>query len=136
MMLPLRGLLECRLSGVRVTDLAGFYERVHGLIPIDSLKASWLIYGTGFRQGFVRTTTKRLFDIAFSVTLLLLLLPVLLIVLLLVTIVFGIPPVFWQVRVGRYGQPVTVLLRANLARTLAWTGSAVLAAALVYRSTR
>jgi hypothetical protein len=31
---------------------------------------------------------------------------------------------------------VTVLLRANLVRTLAWTGSAVLAAALVYRSTR
>ena len=31
---------------------------------------------------------------------------------------------------------VTVLLRANLVRTLAWTGSTVLAAALVYRSTR
>ena len=32
--LPLRSLLECRLNGVHVTDLARFFERVHGHIPI------------------------------------------------------------------------------------------------------
>jgi len=49
--LSLRSLLECRLNGVQVTDLARFFERVHGRIPIDSLKASWLIYGQGFPAG-------------------------------------------------------------------------------------
>ncbi len=48
--LPLRALLDCRLDGVRVTDLARFFERVHGQVPIESLKVSWLIYGNGYRQ--------------------------------------------------------------------------------------
>ena len=53
--LPLRALLECRLNGVHVTDLARFFERVHGQVPIESLKASWLIYGNGFRQTWLRS---------------------------------------------------------------------------------
>ena len=48
--LPLRALLDCRLNGVQVTDLARYFERVHGQVPIESLKVSWLIYGHGFRQ--------------------------------------------------------------------------------------
>jgi len=46
-----------RVPGARnsVTDLSGFYERVRGEVPIDSLKASWLIYGNGFEQGSLRT---------------------------------------------------------------------------------
>ena len=36
--LPLRGLLDCRLNGVQVTDLARYFERVHGQVPIESLK--------------------------------------------------------------------------------------------------
>ena len=35
--LPLRSLLECRLNGVQVTDLARYFERVHGRVPIESL---------------------------------------------------------------------------------------------------
>jgi FlaA1/EpsC-like NDP-sugar epimerase len=41
--LPLEQLLSCRISGVRVTDLAGFFERIRGEVPVESLKASWLI---------------------------------------------------------------------------------------------
>jgi hypothetical protein len=37
---------------------------------------------------------------------------------------------------GRGGADLRTLLRANLARTLAWTGATVIAAVLVYRSTR
>ena len=61
--LPLRALLDCRLNGVRVTDLARFFERVHGKVPIELLKVSWLIYGDGYRQGWLRTTVKRGFDV-------------------------------------------------------------------------
>ena len=61
--LPLRALLECRLNGVQVTDLARFFERVHGQVPIESLKASWLIYGNGFRQNWLRRVVKRAFDV-------------------------------------------------------------------------
>ena len=61
--LPLRELLDCRLNGVRVTDVARFFERVHGKVPIESLKVSWLIYGDGYRQGWLRSVVKRTFDI-------------------------------------------------------------------------
>jgi hypothetical protein len=61
--LPLRALLSARLGGIQITDLPRFFERVHGRVPIDSLKASWLIYGKGFRQTWLRGFVKRGFDI-------------------------------------------------------------------------
>jgi len=56
--LPINDLLNCRLAGIQVTSMAGFCERVEGRIPVDSLKSSWLIYGDGFRQGWLSTTLK------------------------------------------------------------------------------
>ena len=67
--LPLRGLLDCRLSGVQITDLARYFERVHGQVPIESLKVSWLIYGQGFRQNVMRAIVKRSFDLVVSAVL-------------------------------------------------------------------
>jgi hypothetical protein len=61
---------SCRVSGVPVTDLAGMYERVRGEVPIESLKASWLIYGQGFAQSGLRTFIKRTFDLLVSAALL------------------------------------------------------------------
>jgi len=48
--LPMDELLDCRTRGVSVLDLAGFSERTRAEIRIDSLKASWLVYGHGFVQ--------------------------------------------------------------------------------------
>ncbi|MDV7396797.1 hypothetical protein RZS08_35695, partial [Arthrospira platensis SPKY1] len=45
--LPIRELLDCKVRGVRVFDLSSFFERTQGQIRIDSLRASWLIYGDG-----------------------------------------------------------------------------------------
>ena len=42
-------------------DIARFFEQVHGRVSIASLKPSWLIYGNGFRQGWMRSFTKRTF---------------------------------------------------------------------------
>ena len=50
--LPLRELLDCKLMGVRVLDLSSYYERAVGQLRLDSLHASWLIFGDGFRQGY------------------------------------------------------------------------------------
>ena len=43
-------------------EKARFFERVHGKVPIELVKVSWLIYGNGYRQGWLRTSVKRLFD--------------------------------------------------------------------------
>ena len=47
--MPIRELLQAKLSGVRVEDAATTYERLTGKILIDDLKPSWLIFSDGFR---------------------------------------------------------------------------------------
>jgi len=74
--MPMEQLVVCRSKGVPVLDLAGFYEQTHGEVPLDSLKASWLIYGPGFVQGQARQVLKRAFDVLTSSFLLLLASPV------------------------------------------------------------
>lgn len=102
--LPLRELLECRINGVPVMDLAGFYERVRGEVPIDSLKASWLIYGQGFAQDVLRTVVKRAFDVICAAVLLLLSSPVMAITAVLIKLESRGPMLYRQERVGQGGR--------------------------------
>src|SRR4029079_9549481 len=97
--LPLRDLLECRLHGVQITDLARFFERVHGQVPIESLKVSWLIYGHGFRQNLLRGFVKRCFDLVVSSMLILVALPLLIVAMLLIVAETGGPVFYRQERV-------------------------------------
>ena len=76
--MPLRELLDCKLHGVRVVDMATHFEKTLGQIRLDSVSAGWLIFGDGFSQGWLRTVIKRLFDIAFALVLIILASPCLL----------------------------------------------------------
>ncbi len=87
-----------------VRDLSAFYERVRGEVPIESLKASWLIYGDGFAQDAMRTFVKRAFDMLLSALLLLLALPVMVLAALAIFLESGGPIFFMQERVGRGGR--------------------------------
>lgn len=107
--IPLPELLSCRMRGVRVTTLSAFHERVGGEMPLDSLKASWLIYGEGFRQNRLRSFVKRFFDIAVASVLLLLALPIMLIAALIILMESGTPVIYRQERVGRAGKTFTLL---------------------------
>ena len=102
--LPLRELLDCKMAGIKVLDLSSFFERVRGQVRIDSLRASWLIYGEGFRQGWGRTLVKRIFDIVASLGLLVLAAPVMLLAILMIVIEDGAPVFYRQERVGQGGR--------------------------------
>ena len=101
---PMDQLLDCRLGGTPVLDLAGFYERTKGQVPTESLKASWLVYGHGFVQGPVRTAVKRAFDVACSSLLLALASPVMLLTALLIKLDSPGPVIYRQERVGLGGR--------------------------------
>ncbi len=107
--LPLNQLLECKLSGIRVLDLSSYYERAVGQVRLDTLHASWLIFGEGFRQGALRTSVKRLFDIAASMTLLMLSLPVMLLATALIAAETGFPVLYRQERIGQAGRVFRVI---------------------------
>lgn len=114
--LPLRELLECRINGVKVMDMAGFYERVRGEVPIESLKASWLIYGQGFAQDRLRTLIKRCFDLTASTALFLCALPVMIITAIAILLEGGGPVIYRQERVGRGGRTFNCLKFRSMRR--------------------
>ena len=95
-------LLECRVAGVPVCDLSAFYERMRGEVPVDSLKASWLIYGAGFVQNPPAQAGEEddwTWSPATSCSLLAL--PVLLLAILAILLESGLPVLFRQERVGQ-----------------------------------
>jgi sugar transferase (PEP-CTERM system associated) len=108
-LMPLRELINCRLGGVRVTSLPTFFERYRGEIPIESVKASWLIYSEGFRQDWWRTFTKRTFDVTASTLLLIPAIPTMLLVSAAIALESSGPIVIRQERVGLGGRPFKLL---------------------------
>jgi sugar transferase (PEP-CTERM system associated) len=102
--MPMDDLLACRIQGVPVLDLAAFYERSRSEVPLDSLKASFLVYGRGFVQGTLRKVTKRTFDIVTSSVLLLLALPVMALTALAIRLDSKGPILYSQDRVGLGGK--------------------------------
>jgi sugar transferase (PEP-CTERM system associated) len=107
--LPLRELLDCKLAGVRILDLPLFYERVRRQVRLDSLRASWLIYGDGFRQALGRAFVKRVFDLVSATVLLVVTLPVMIVTALLITFEDQGPVFYSQERVGLGGRVFKVL---------------------------
>ncbi|WP_137922181.1 TIGR03013 family XrtA/PEP-CTERM system glycosyltransferase [Hydrogenophaga sp. 2FB] len=107
--MPMRELLDCKLAGVRVTDIATYFEQNLGQIRLDAVSAGWLIFGEGFDQGFVRTTVKRLFDIAGAVVLILLALPIMLVAALIIKLESSGPVLYKQERVGLNNKPFNVV---------------------------
>jgi sugar transferase (PEP-CTERM system associated) len=106
--LPVQELLECRLRGIAITDLASFFERERCQLHLESLNMSWMIFGEGFRQGFVRETVKRFFDVITSAVIVLVTLPVMLITALCILFEDGGPVLYLQERVGQGGKVFTV----------------------------
>jgi sugar transferase (PEP-CTERM system associated) len=107
--MPLRELLDCKLAGVRVYDVATHFEKTLGQIRIDYAQAGWLIFGDGFSQGVLRTSIKRLFDMVCALALIILTLPVMAACALLIKLDSRGPVLYRQQRVGLDGKPFDVV---------------------------
>ncbi|MBY0238451.1 MAG: TIGR03013 family PEP-CTERM/XrtA system glycosyltransferase [Burkholderiaceae bacterium] len=105
---PIRELLECKLYGILVTDAATFFERETYQIRVESLQPSWLVFGGGFDQSFVRVFMKRTFDILVSLIILALTMPIMLLTALLIRLEDGGPVFYSQERTGRGNRPFKV----------------------------
>lgn len=101
---PMDQLLSARIQGIPVMDLSDFYEQTTGEVPIDSLKASWLVYGRGFVQHRTRIITKRIFDILSSLALLTIASPFMLITAIAIKLESKGPVIYRQERVGLAGR--------------------------------
>ncbi len=107
--MPMRELLDCKLQGVRVVDVATHFEKTLGQIRLDSLSAGWLIFGDGFAHGLVRAVVKRIFDIVCAAILIILAMPVMLITSVFILLESGGPIFYMQERVGLSGRLFNVI---------------------------
>jgi len=106
--MPLRQLLDCKVSGIKVYDLNTHFEKTLGQIRIDYLNASWLIFGDGFNQGAWRTGVKRVFDVFCATLLLLLATPIMLVTALLIKLESPGPVLYRQERTGLNGRGFSI----------------------------
>lgn len=106
---PIDQLLQCALGGVRVIDAATFFEREACQIRLDSLQPSYLIFGGGFDQSFLRASSKRIFDLLASTMIGLVSLPVMLAAAAAIAFEDRGPVFYQQERVGRNGRTFHVL---------------------------
>ncbi len=123
---PMLEMLECRLAGIDVLELASFLERETGKVRFDVLHPSWIIFGDGFRDSLSQQSLGRAFDVLVSTTLLILALPLMLLAALAIRIEDGwsAPVLYRQRRVGLYNQPFEVLKFRSM-QVNAETGGAV-----------
>jgi sugar transferase (PEP-CTERM system associated) len=105
--MPVRELLDLRLSGIKVDDATALLEKVSGKIEIHELQPSWLIFSDGFRQNALFMALRRLMSIAISVVCLLATLPLIPVVALAIWLTSEGPILYRQKRVGRNGHIFT-----------------------------
>lgn len=109
--LPVEDLLECKLSGVKVTDLLSFLECETGRINLEMLYPSWLIFSHGFDQGYFQQVAKRAFDVLVSLLLVVVTLPLMVVTAVAIWLESGLrgPILYRQVRVGKDWQLIRVM---------------------------
>ncbi len=102
---PIDELLECRLKGIAVQEIAAFIERETGRVDLDTLNPAYLVFSDGFVGGrFYERLAKRGFDVLFAGSVLVVSLPVMLLAALAIRATSRGPVFYRQERVGRGGR--------------------------------
>lgn len=107
--LPMTDMLACVQRGITMTDLSTFFEREAGMVKLDVVDPSWLVFSGGFDQSTMRRLSKRFFDLVAASALMLVAWPFMLLVALAVWMETGAPIFYSQTRVGQGGKPFDVI---------------------------
>lgn len=136
--LPIRELLNSKLSGVNVIDLVEFLERETGKIRIDLVNPGWLIFSSGFRSSRMRTFSKRAVDLIVCVLVFLLAWPLMIMIAVAIKIEDGLaaPVLYRQNRVGHRGNTFDLLKFRSMREDAEADGNAVWAKEHDERKTR
>jgi exopolysaccharide biosynthesis polyprenyl glycosylphosphotransferase len=106
---PAEELLLEKLRGQKVESGVAFYERITGRVYLQDLRASYLIFGDGFRLSRFSMATKRAIDIGVSAAGLAVVAPILALCALAIRIDSKGSPIYGQKRVGKDGRIFSVI---------------------------
>jgi sugar transferase (PEP-CTERM system associated) len=106
--LPVRQLVNAKLSGVAVEDASAAYERLTGQLLLADLKLSKMVFAEGFNVSRRRRVVKRAWDLTFSILGIVLAAPLFVLTALIVWASSGRPVLYRQERVGQNGRVFTL----------------------------
>lgn len=122
---PLGELLDCKLSGTKVTEVVHFYERELGSIELAEIHPGWMVFGNGFYYSQLRDVSKRIFDIIVCLILLFLAWPLMLLTAIAVFLESGGPVIYHQVRTGLNGKTFSIYKFRSMSQDAEKDGKAV-----------
>ena len=139
--MPMEDMLQCVQRGMAVTDLSTFFEREAGMVPLNVVDPSWLVFSGGFDYSLPRRLSKRLFDLVAASAILLLAWPLMLLTAVAVWLESarrepGAPVLYRQVRVGERGRHFEIVKFRSMRTDAERDGVARWASADDDRSTR
>ncbi|MGE3175467.1 MAG: TIGR03013 family XrtA/PEP-CTERM system glycosyltransferase [Planctomycetota bacterium] len=106
---PIEQLLDCRMAGITVEERETMYERLTGKLAVESMRPSYLIFGSGFARDPVTLALKRVLDIVASFLGLVLSLPLSILAAIAIKLSSRGPVLFTQERVGQDGELFRVM---------------------------
>jgi len=108
---PIRDILDCKMAGIQIVDIVGFFERQTGRINIEALNPSSMVFSDGIVQAVLKSYLHRFLDLSISFLMLLLTLPLMLLAAIAIWLESGFrgPILYRQTRVGRDGRLFQIL---------------------------
>ena len=122
---PVKEMLALRVNGCQVLEWPGFFEKLSGRIPIDSLAPSFFIFNEGFRKSRFLLSIRRVVSAIVAAVLLVLLLPVFLVVAVLIKLDSPGPVIYSQIRVGQNGKRIRIYKFRSMRNDAEQNGDAV-----------
>lgn len=105
---PVKEMLALRVNGCQVVEWPGFFEKLSGRIPIDSLAPSFFIFNEGFRKSRILLTVRRVVSTIAAAVFLVVLLPVFFVIAILIKLDSPGPVIYSQIRVGQGNKPIRI----------------------------
>jgi sugar transferase (PEP-CTERM system associated) len=122
---PVKEMLALRVNGCQVVEWPGFFEKLSGRIPIDSLAPSFFIFNEGFRKSRILLMIRRVVSVIVAAVLLILLLPVFLVVAILIKLDSPGPVIYSQIRVGQKNKLIRIYKFRSMRNDAEKNGDAV-----------
>jgi len=122
---PVKEMLALRVGGHQVVEWPGFFEKLSGRIPIDSLAPSFFIFSEGFRKSRILLWIRRVLSTIVAAVFLVLLSPFFLVVAVFIKLDSFGPVIYSQIRVGQHNKPIRIYKFRSMRNDAEKNGDAV-----------
>jgi sugar transferase (PEP-CTERM system associated) len=122
---PIKEMLALRVAGCPILEWPGFFEKLSGRIPIDSLAPSFFIFNEGFRKSKILLMFRRVVTAILSAVMLVVLMPVFLVVAVFIKLDSPGPVIYSQIRVGQHGKRIRIYKFRSMRKDAEQNGDAV-----------